>query len=358
MANDLEWLNFEPDSNNEVVLVKEPINKDRVGKDGNSYTAHYYNFQFVGTGHEFMTTASNSLHEKIQQTGATPGCTIIITRVGKGKTDTRWMVKAGDLGNFDQAKAAAWAKGDPSKNDKTPAKTAGQPAKSAQVIQPAPQPQQQSYGSDVYVPKGDKYWEATDVIAEEDARRRRVAYDAVAKTFEDVWPEGKSLTPAQQIERVNILTNLSAPINMNLIKQKASLSLSIQDEGDSGDDIVTDEVTLTINGPAEQNVVLAGNPKEFLNAVAMANELFRDDDGNPDLKLVTSVTGQFGFTDKSHYQNEEQRLNLARIAWFYADQLIDGESPTDATIATVEEFVLPPEVVTWPEGEAPEGYDG
>lgn len=360
----LEWLQFEPDSNTDVILVKF-WDKVRDGVDGNRYRAHFYKVQHADTQEEMMVGASNSLHEKIMQTGAEIGSTLTITRVGKGKTDTRWMAKVIN-GNIDQARADLWEHGDPDPFDPTvtaapqqpvqqqtqqqpPAPPATPPHQNTQQAQPAQPASDPAFN--VYVPKPPEHWNLQEVKAAEGARRRRIAFDATVKAFEDVKPE--KLTPAQELAWLEQMFNASAGNGVELSKNayhdwESGKKLVLKEDVPGYTEPILDEEPekLVFENDQEMLAALATPLSKFFDVLA-THEFFV---GLDNLATVGAkkVANQFGFTHPSHVDSEADKLNVARMVWFYGDLMLKDKTKYaeyQSLLKTAKHFDFPEEVI-------------
>ncbi len=94
---------------------------------------------------------------------------------------------------------------------------------------PEPVPHTGNAGRNVYIPKTHEleYWELMAAVGEDASNLRRLAYNRMEKAFEDVLPPlpalaknaskaAKEEARVKNLERANILVNLSAPVNMQL----------------------------------------------------------------------------------------------------------------------------------------------
>jgi hypothetical protein len=354
----LEWLKFEPDSNTDIILLKF---WDKI-KDGNQgkYKAHFYRVQHVDTQEEMMLSASNTLHEKIMQTGAEIGAVVTITRVGKGKSDTRWMAKVVN-GNIDQARADLWEHGDPDPFDPT-ATTAPQqqppappPAQPHQNTQTAPPAQPTRPASDpaynVYVPKPEEHWSLQEVKAAEGARRRRMAFDATVAEFEDVKPE--KLTPAQELAWLEQMFNASAGNGVELSKnayhdwesgRKTVLKEDVP--GYTEPEPEPEPEKLVFENDQEALAALATDIPTFFDIVA-THEYFKGL-GSLSVAGAKKVANQFGFKLPPHLKTEAQKLNVARMIWTYADFMLKDSSEYAEYLSlrkTATKFDFPEEVI-------------
>ncbi len=376
VQEDREWVEFLPDTHTDIILEKF---WDKVKPNKNSpgfYRAHFYKGQRVDDQELVIFSASNTLHEKIMQSGAEVGATITVTRTGKGQTDTRWMVVV-PIGNIDDERVALWEHGDPDPYDdaappaQTPAQQATQstyppqpPAPDAtpphQNNQKAPPDQQaqtvKAQGDPqfkVYVPKPPEHFNVQDIKAAEGAKRRLLAFEAIGIAFDHIFPKDSELTPGELLLKIEILGHLSAGTGVELSKAAyydwetgPKLVLKEDVPGYTEPEPEPEPEVLTFQNDQEMLAALAKPLSKFFDVLA-THEYFV---GLDNLATVGAkkVANQFGFTHPSHVNSKADKLNVARMVWFYGDLMVKDKtkySEYQSLLKTAKHFDYPEEVI-------------